>query len=143
MKNTFKAAGMALGLAMAVAAVGTVTTGCESTGYRSTTPVYADDGTITAKIQQRLRHDKVVKGSDVDVNTYRGVVQLSGFVDFREQRARAEELAENVDGVKEVVNDVMVRTHPRREGLAPVVEPAGAYQTNTAPVPESETVTNR
>ena len=54
-------------------------------------------------------HDPDVSALDVSVTTYRGVVQLSGFVDNARQVRKAEQLARGIDGVKDVRNDVHVK----------------------------------
>ena len=72
--------------------------------------VAIDDSVITAEIKTALFKDPQTSGFDIDVNTYRGVVQLSGFVDTTGQKRRAGELAESKEGVTSVHNDLIVKT---------------------------------
>lgn len=73
-----------------------------------------DDATITAKVKTALFQDPVVSGFDVGVDTFKGRVQLNGFVDTAEQKARAEQVARSVAGVVEVGNKLSVKTNVTR-----------------------------
>jgi hyperosmotically inducible periplasmic protein len=75
----------------------------ESTGQ------YLDDTAITTKVKSELLSDEGLKGLDVKVKTYKGVVQLSGFVDSSRQVKRAVEIAQGVDGVKRVENKLTLK----------------------------------
>jgi osmotically-inducible protein OsmY len=68
-----------------------------------------DDAVVTAKVKARLVDDEVTKASQIEVATFKGVVQLSGSVDSEEARSRAVELAKNVGGVKDVKDSLQVR----------------------------------
>lgn len=68
-----------------------------------------DDAVVTAKVKARLVDDAVTKAYQIDVETFKGTVQLSGSVDSEEARLRATELARNVGGVKDVKNSLQVR----------------------------------
>ncbi|BAU48839.1 transporter [Sulfurifustis variabilis] len=68
-----------------------------------------DDSAINAKVKSQLLADPQVSGLNVNVTTYRGQVQLSGYVNSNEQRQRAEQIARNVEGVKSVSNDLIVK----------------------------------
>ena len=70
---------------------------------------YIDDSTITAKVKSKLFDDPKTSGFSIKVETYHGVVQLSGFVDSQAEAYRAEKLARGVAGVKKVRNDVIVK----------------------------------
>ncbi len=70
---------------------------------------YVDDKVITAKVKAALAEDPGVKALQVKVETYEGVVQLSGFVDNPDQIARAADIAKGIEGVKSVKNDLIVR----------------------------------
>lgn len=83
--------------------------GCAGSETRQSTGEYIDDASITSKVKSRLLSDDDVSGLAVEVETYKGVVQLSGFVDSNEERRRAEELAEEVSGVRNVRNDIRVK----------------------------------
>lgn len=67
-----------------------------------------DDATITARVKTALANDPVVKAMDINVDTYRGVVQLNGFVDEEGQSDRAEEIARSFQ-VKDVKNNLEVK----------------------------------
>jgi hypothetical protein len=64
---------------------------------------------ITGEIQKKLREEPVYKFSEVDVKTFAGVVQLSGFVTTDEQKRRAGEVAQHIDGVSRVVNNITLK----------------------------------
>ena len=83
--------------------------GCASTPQHESTGQYIDDAAITTKVKAKLLGDSLTEGLKVDVDTYRGVVQLSGFVDNEHQRVRADELAQSVPGVQMVRNDLIVK----------------------------------
>lgn len=84
--------------------------GCAATGTRQSTGEYIDDTTITAKVKSALIADDTVKARDVQVETFRGSVQLSGFVDNSSQKSRAEQIARGVSGVQDVVNNINLKT---------------------------------
>jgi len=69
---------------------------------------YIDDAWITAKVKALLLEDEGVKGLDVNVETHRGTVQLSGWVNNPVQIAQAEKIVRGVEGVTGVKNDLMV-----------------------------------
>ena len=68
-----------------------------------------DDGTLTASVKTKLIDDSTTKAHQINVETQKGVVQLTGFVNSNEAKARAGELARSVDGVVEVRNDLEIR----------------------------------
>jgi osmotically-inducible protein OsmY len=68
------------------------------------------DAVITTKAKTALFRDAHTSGFQINVNTFRGVVQLSGFVDTPDQKRRAGELAERIEGVRTVHNDLIVTT---------------------------------
>lgn len=68
-----------------------------------------DDGVVTAKVKAKLVDDPVTKAYEINVETFKGTVQLSGFVDSAEARSRATQLAKDVGGVKDVKNSLQVR----------------------------------
>ena len=88
----------------------TLTTGCTATATRQSTGEYIDDTAVTARVKGRLVADETVKALDVQVETFRGVVQLSGFVDNDTQRNRAEQIARTTNGVTEVQNNIQLKT---------------------------------
>jgi hyperosmotically inducible protein len=68
-----------------------------------------DDSVITVKVKTALLSDTHTKGNEIAVNTNKGVVLLSGFVDSADEQARATSVARNVEGVQSVVNDTRVK----------------------------------
>ena len=68
-----------------------------------------DDAVVTAKVKAKLVDDEVTKAYQINVETFKGTVQLSGSVDSEEARSRATELAKDVGGVKDVKNSLQVR----------------------------------
>ena len=87
-------------------------TGCEMFNGHSgdrTAGRALDDKTITATVQHDLNREPVYKFNGVDVKTYDGVVQLSGFVDTNEQKDRAGEIARQAEGVTQVVNNITLK----------------------------------
>jgi len=83
--------------------------GCASTPTRESTGEYVDDSAITAKVKTALIKDPIVSAFDVSVKTYKGMVQLSGFVNTPDQKNRAEEVARGVYGVTSVNNSLVVK----------------------------------
>lgn len=71
---------------------------------------YVSDSVLTAKVKAALVKDLHLKGFDISVETYHGTVQLSGFVDSKEQVARAGEIAASVQGVNTVKNSLIVKS---------------------------------
>jgi hyperosmotically inducible periplasmic protein len=82
---------------------------CTVMSGRETAGEYVDDATITTKVKAAMFDDPSVKVMQIGVETMQNVVQLSGFVDSAQIKARAGELARGVEGVREVRNDLVVR----------------------------------
>lgn len=75
-----------------------------------TTGQYIDDATVTAKVKTAIANDVGVKAAaNVNVETYRGVVQLSGFADSDAQASKAVAAAKKVNGVRSVKNDMRIK----------------------------------
>ncbi|MFA5699700.1 MAG: BON domain-containing protein [Desulfuromonas sp.] len=83
--------------------------GCAGTETSRSTGAYIDDKTISTKVKAQLAADSLTEALQIEVETYKGVVQLSGFVNTIESKERAEEIAEAVTGVKEVKNNLNIR----------------------------------
>jgi hyperosmotically inducible periplasmic protein len=81
---------------------------CAATPTRESTGEAVDDSTITAKVKAELVQDHETKARDIGVQTYRGVVQLSGFVGSDAERQEAEKDASQVAGVRSVQNELKV-----------------------------------
>ncbi len=84
-------------------------TGCAGTATKESTGEYLDDTAITTKVKAQFVKDSTVKAKDVKVETFKGVVALSGFVNTAEEKARAGEIAATVTGVREVKNDITLK----------------------------------
>jgi hyperosmotically inducible periplasmic protein len=75
----------------------------------TSTGEYIDDAVISTKVKVALNADDKVSDFQVNVETFKGTVLLSGFVDTMEQAERAEEIARSVDGVKNVLNNMTIK----------------------------------
>jgi osmotically-inducible protein OsmY len=83
--------------------------GCAGGAKHESTGEYLDDSVLTTKVQTSILGDSRLKLMQINVETYKGIVQLSGFVDSASASARAAELARTVKGVKSVNNSLNVR----------------------------------
>ena len=83
--------------------------GCAATEDRASVGEVIDDTVITAKVKAALIEDDDLSATEINVETFRGVVQLSGFVSDRSDIAEATELANDVDGVVRVENDLVLK----------------------------------
>jgi hyperosmotically inducible protein len=83
--------------------------GCASTSQQEGTGQYIDDTVITTKVKAAIFDNPTTKASEINVETYKGVVQLSGFVISQDAANRAIELARGVKGVKSVKNDMRLK----------------------------------
>ncbi len=121
--------------------------GCKSTPDRSASQVWSDHFT-GSDVKKALAKAPIFKYNDVNVTTYKGSVQLTGFVETEEQRAQAAQIAANVPGVTQVINGIMIKPTPT--GRATIRDPLGQetgrvlLDTNAPPpapiqVPRSET----
>ncbi len=82
---------------------------CSSTRTHESTGEYVDDSTITTKVKALLAEDHFVKSFQIGVETYKGTVQLSGFVNSQNAVNKAGEIATSVKGVKSVKNNLVVK----------------------------------
>lgn len=83
--------------------------GCASTPKREGTGEYVDDSVITTKVKAAIFNESSLKVLQINVETFKGEVQLSGFVDSSQSVRRAGEVARSVQGVKSVKNDLIVK----------------------------------
>jgi osmotically-inducible protein OsmY len=83
--------------------------GCAGTSTRQGTGEYFDDTVITTKVKAAIFNEPTLKSSEINVETFKGTVQLSGFVSSRADINRAVELARGVKGVTSVKNDMRVK----------------------------------
>ncbi len=112
--------------------------GCAGPEHRRTTGQYFDDQAVNARVKTALLQDEVVAGFDVSTTTFDGVVQLSGFVDNQDQQARAEEVARDVSGVQEVINNITVNPRaPQFGSPGDADEPPMEDQPRTVPEPRT------
>ena len=81
----------------------------EGTSARQTPGAYMSDAALTASVKAALLREPGVKVTEVNVETFSGVVQLSGFVDSADMSQKAEAAAKKVEGVKAVRNDTRVK----------------------------------
>lgn len=86
-----------------------VTLGCASTATQSGTGEYIDDTVITTKVKAAIFNDPNLKSSEINVETFKGAVQLSGFVSSQADINRAVQLTREVGGVTSVKNDMLVK----------------------------------
>lgn len=82
---------------------------CAPTAKREGTGEYIDDALITTKVKAALAADPNVKATEVNVETFKGMVQLSGFVASKESIQKALDIARGVAGVRGVKNDMTVK----------------------------------
>ena len=83
--------------------------GCASTATQEGTGEYFDDSVITSKVKAAIFQDDSLKSREINVETFKGEVQLSGFVNSREDINKAVEVAGKVKGVTSVKNDMRVK----------------------------------
>lgn len=83
--------------------------GCAGGKKHESTGEYFDDSAITTKVKTSILGDSKLKTLQISVETFKGIVQLSGFVDSSEAATRAVELARTVRGVKMVNNSLIVK----------------------------------
>ncbi|MBP1759021.1 MAG: lipoprotein [Firmicutes bacterium] len=82
---------------------------CDSTSKQEGAGEYVDDSVITTKVKSLLAADDFLKSFEISVETYKGTVQLSGFVDSQKAIDKAGEIARGVKGVKSVKNNLNVK----------------------------------
>lgn len=82
---------------------------CAGTSKQASTGEFVDDSVITAKVKAELAKDNAVNLFKIGVETFKGTVQLSGFVDSRQTADKAGRIAAGVKGVRAVSNDLVVK----------------------------------
>lgn len=83
--------------------------GCASTASQEGTGEYIDDTAITTKVKAAIFNEPSLKSAEINVETFKGVVQLSGFVSSRADITKAVEIARGVKGVTSVKNDMQLK----------------------------------
>lgn len=121
MKIKSSALHVALGFSLTTAVVvgglttvATVLTGCAGDRYSRSTGEYVDDKSINARVHSALNDNPEYKFDSVRVDTFKGRVQLSGFVDTSAQKSSANNIASKVEGVRGVENGITVKQDSNR-----------------------------
>ena len=97
-------------ISAAFAALAMVTAmGCASTSKSESTGEYFDDTLITTKVKSAIVDEPTLKSAEINVETFKGIVQLSGFVANPDNAGTATRVAQGVKGVKSVKNDIRVK----------------------------------
>ena len=86
-----------------------LTMGCASTRTTEGTGEYVDDTVITTKVKTAIFEQPGLKSSEINVETFKGVVQLSGFVASTAAATKAVQVTRDVSGVKSVKNDMRIK----------------------------------
>jgi len=104
MKTTHRIAILVLAIAGAAGIAG-----CQSTRTQESTGQYLDDTAITGKVKAAIFNEPTLKSAEINVETFKGAVQLSGFVSSSADIAKAVSVAQKVDGVRSVKNDMRLK----------------------------------
>lgn len=107
--NTVKLFTLVIGLSSLALIIGI--SGCAGDRYTQSTGEHIDDHGTSSNVNKALGDDTQYKYGGVNVETFKGIVQLSGFVNSKDEKGRAGDLAKMVEGVKEVKNDLIVKTN--------------------------------
>jgi osmotically-inducible protein OsmY len=97
-----------ISIVIATAALATLL-GCASTPTREGTGEYIDDTVITTKVKAAIFAEPTLKSTEINVETFKGVVQLSGFVSSEADTQKAVEVTRKIKGVESVKNDMRVK----------------------------------
>jgi osmotically-inducible protein OsmY len=95
--------------ALFTATVAFTIVGCTSTPHRESTGEYVDDSVVTGKVKAAIFNEPSLKATEINVETYKGDVQLSGFVAQAQDAQKAAEVARGIKGVNSVKNDIRVK----------------------------------
>ncbi|MEP7281569.1 MAG: BON domain-containing protein [Rubrivivax sp.] len=87
----------------------TILPGCAVSRGQSTVGEYVDDATITAQAKARMAENKNVAATAISVETLKGEVMLTGFAKSAQEKMEAEKIVRDLNGVKRVKNDIVVR----------------------------------
>ena len=110
LRRAFRGRNQAYGVALMLLSFSVFAAACASTSTRESAGGYIDDSAITAKVKAAVIAAPGLSSLETKVETYKGVVQLSGFVNSQQDATRAGEIAKEVPGVKSVQNNLIVRT---------------------------------
>ena len=92
-----------------VAIMLTAIVGCAGTAKQESTGEYVDDSVITTKVKAAIFNEPTLKSAEINVETFKGVVQLSGFVSSQTNMIKAVEVTRGVNGVKSVKDDMRLK----------------------------------
>ena len=92
-----------------LAAIFVTMLGCASTASKEGTGEYIDDTVITTKVKAAILNEETLKSAEINVETFKGVVQLSGFVNSQADIATAASVARGIKGVTSVKNDMRLK----------------------------------
>ncbi len=95
-----------------MAIVMTTIVACSSTAKQEGTGEYIDDSVVTAKVKAAVLNEPTLKSAEINVETFKGVVQLSGFVNSQEDISKAVNVTSQVKGVVSVKNDMRLKAVP-------------------------------
>lgn len=83
--------------------------GCASTAKQSSRGEYIDDTVITTKLKAAVLNEPSLKSAEINVKTFKGVIQLSGFVSSEVDIKKAVDVASSVEGVTSIKNDMRLK----------------------------------
>lgn len=83
--------------------------GCASTAKHESTGQYMDDSAITTKVKAAIFNEPTLKSAEINIETFKGIVQMSGFVSSQADINKAVEVTKAVGGVKSVKNDMRLK----------------------------------
>lgn len=109
MNRSFNKFSTALLLMVTLAGGSLVLSSCTSNKQTESTGEYIDDSVITTKVKAAIFNDESLKVLEINVETFKGVVQLSGFVSSQADIDRAVSVARSIKGVRSVENDMVVK----------------------------------
>lgn len=107
MKIKIQSIGIAIWLGIVATLI--ITSGCAGDRYHQSTGEHVDDRATSMRVKRALGDDAQYKYPMVEVKTFKGTSQLSGFVNTRGQKSRAGEIAKRVQGVRDVENNITVK----------------------------------
>jgi len=96
-------------ITLAAATCAAVLAGCAGTPTQESTGEYLDNSFITAKVKAALLNDENLRSGTISVASFKGGVQLSGFVPTETDKLRAEAVTRDINGVKSVTNSIQVK----------------------------------
>ena len=108
-RNVFTRCLVLLMLLATAAVYSSVFVSCASTRTQESTGGYVDDSVITTKVKGLLAQDDFLKSFQISVETFKGTVQLSGFVNSQKAVDKAGDIARSVKGVESVKNNLIVK----------------------------------